>query len=143
MNLSELIFINEALNLQNLVKSDPEITKLAATVATAKFNQWVPGKNGQPQPIVNDDNRVMAFIDGLRAYIKREVINQKAATVALLKKTAMLQPPQQPAKTVTQNQGTPPPLPKQQNPPPLPQSKMSAAKIGVNPFGQTQMAPAQ
>ena len=138
MNLSELIFINEALNLQNLVKSDPEIEKIAATVANAKFNQYVAGKNGQPLPIMSDDARVMAFIDGLRVHIKREIINQKAAAIALLKKTAMLQPPKapppQPAKTVTQNQGTPPPLP---------QSKMSAAKIGVNPFRKTEMAPAR
>lgn len=138
MNLSELIFINEALNLQNLVKSNPEIEKIAATTATAKFNQYVAGKNGEPLPIMSDDARVMAFIDALRVYIKKEIINQKAATVALLKKTAMLQPPKtlppQPAKTVTQNQGTPPPLP---------QSKMSAAKIGVNPFRKTQMATAQ
>ncbi len=77
----------------------------------------------------------MAFIDGLRAYIKREVINQKATAVGLLKKTAMLQPPKAPpAKTVTQNQGTPPPLP---------QSKMSAAKLSVNPYRKTEMAPAR
>jgi hypothetical protein len=134
MNLSELIFIDEALNLQNLVKSDPEIAKIAATVATAKFNQYVPDKNGKPLPIVSDDNRVMAFIDALRLYIKREVISQKAATVALLKKTAMLQPPKAPPQqpTVTQTQGTP-----------NPQPKMSPAKIGVNPFRKTQMAPVQ
>lgn len=138
MNLSELIFLDEALNLQALIKSDPDIEKLAANTAVAQFNAWTPGKNGQPLPIMSDDARVMAFIDGLRVHIKREIINQKAAAIALLKKTAMLQPPKapppQPAKTVTQNQGTPPPLP---------QSKMSAAKIGVNPFRKTQMAPAR
>ena len=133
MNLSELIFIDEALNLQALIKSDPYIEKLAGTVATAKFNQWVPGKEGEAIPIVSDDNRVIAFVDGLRAYIKSEIIKQKPTTLALLKKAALLQPPKAPPQqqTVTQNQGTPPPLP---------QSKMSPAKIGVNPFRKTQMA---
>jgi hypothetical protein len=127
--LTELIFLDEALNLQQLVKSDPDIEKLAATVATAKFNQWVPGNNGQPIPIVSDDNRVIAFVDGLRAYIKAQVLKQKPQVLNLLKKTAMLQPPKAP---------TPQPVAKQ--PPPLPTAKKPAPVSLVHPRADTVMA---
>jgi hypothetical protein len=127
--LTELIFLDEALNLQQLVKSDPDIEKLAATVATARFNQYVPGKNGQPFPIVNDDNRLIAFVDALRAYIKKEVLNQRTTALALLKKTAMLQPPKAP---------TPQPVAKQ--PPPLPTAKKPAPVSLVHPRADTVMA---